>query len=254
MRTSDTIDSEKWLHTGDLGYVDENGYLYLSGRAKELIIRGGENIVPSEVEGELLKAPNISDAKVMGAPHPSLGESVEACVTLKDKTEPFDENAVRTDLLGRLPRFKIPSHVFCYDAFPLLANGKIDVRSLRASMLNKIVRGRYAEVLAGGIRVFDITVRSMRYTIAPVSAMFSELASYAGCSKEFTKRIMLAVEEMLTERATNAYDTVGDIRVSLWLGPDFLRIAFSDSAAEIAKPQTRVPSALLPAVLRESAA
>ena len=226
------FDSQGWLHTGDLGYVDENGYLFLSGRAKELIIRGGENIVPSEIEGELLKINNISDAKVIGAPHPSLGESVEACVTLKDKTQGFDQNAVRSDLLERLPRFKVPSHVFCYEAFPLLANGKIDMRGLRADMLNKIVRGRFDKELAGGIRVFDLAIRCMRYTIPPVSSMLAELAEFAGFSEEYTRRITLAVEEMLAERVMDAYDTVGDIRVTLTLGPEFLRIAFSDEGSE----------------------
>lgn len=226
------FDEAGWLHTGDLGYVNEKGYLYLSGRAKELIIRGGENIVPSEIEEELLKAENIQDAKVMGAPHPSLGESVEACVTLKDKAVAFDENATRSELMGRLPRFKVPSHIFCYDAFPLLANGKIDARGLRADMLNKVVRGQLGEQLAGGLRLFDLTIRSMRFAIPPVSSMLSELASFAGFSTEYSMRIMRAVEEMLTERAMNAYDTVGDIRITLTLGPEFLRIAFSDDGAE----------------------
>ena len=226
------FDVEGWLHTGDLGYVDENGYLFLSGRAKELIIRGGENIVPSEVEGEILKLPNISEAKVLGAPHPILGESVEACITLKDKTATFDQNAARAALMDYLPRFKVPSHIYCYDSFPLLTNGKIDVRGLRASMLNKIVRGRFDEELSDGIRVFDLVIRSMRYSIPPVSSMLSELAEFAGFSPSYTKRVMLAVEEMLAERAMDAYETVGDIHVRLTLWQEYLRISFSDDGSE----------------------
>ena len=226
------FDAQGWLHTGDLGYVDDQGYLHLSGRAKELIIRGGENIMPSEIEGELLKVENIADAKVMGAPNAVLGETVEACVTLKDKTIAFDEDSIRTELGGRLARFKVPSHVFCYDAFPLLGNGKIDMRGLRANMLNLVVRGNFGEELAGGIRVFDITIRSMRYTIPPVSAMLAGLVSYAGFSQDFINRVQLAVEEMLSERAMDAYASVGDIRMILSLGPDFLRVSFSDDGSE----------------------
>ncbi|MDO4797877.1 MAG: class I adenylate-forming enzyme family protein [Coriobacteriales bacterium] len=226
------FDSQGWLHTGDLGLVDENGYLYLSGRAKELIIRGGENIVPSEVESEILKLPNIADAKVMGAPHPSLGESVEACVTLKDASVPFSENEVRAQLLERLPRFKVPSHVFCYDEFPLLANGKLNVRELRANMLNKVLRAQFGEELAGGIRVFDLVIRSMRYTITAVSSMLAELASHAGFSHNYISRVKRAVEEIMAERTVDAYETAGDIRVMLTLAPDFIRISFSDDGAE----------------------
>ena len=226
------FDANKWLHTGDLGFVDKDGYLHLSGRSKELIIRGGENIMPSEIEGELLKVQNIADAKVMGAPNPVLGETVEACVTLKDKNVAFSEDDVRAELSNRIARFKVPSHVFCYDEFPLLGNGKIDMRGLRVSMLNLVVRGNFGEELAGGIRVFDLTIRSMRYTIPPVSSMLASLAAYAGFSQDYTGRIQLAVEEMLSERAMDAYSSVGDIRIILSLGPDFLRVSFSDDGAE----------------------
>ena len=81
-------------------------------------------------------------------------------------------------------------------------------------------------------RVFDLVIRSMRYSIPPVSSMLSELAEFAGFSPSYTKRVMLAVEEMLAERAMDAYETVGDIHVRLTLWQEYLRISFSDDGSE----------------------
>ena len=92
------IDEDGWLHTGDLGLMDENGYLYLAGRIKDVIIRGGENISPSEIENALNQMDNIREAKVMGAPHPIYGESVEACITMTDGGKSFDQEAIKSAL------------------------------------------------------------------------------------------------------------------------------------------------------------
>ena len=226
------IDENGWLHTGDLGYFDEDGYLYLAGRIKDVIIRGGENISPSEIESALNQMENIREAKVMGAPHPIYGESVEACVTMTDGGRSFDQEALKTALRKVIARFKVPSHIFLYDSFPLNVNGKLDQRTLHADMLNRLLRLSVDEELAGGVTVFDVVVRNSSYAIVPVTSMASELAQAVGFSRRRMMSIRLAVEEMLTERIMDAYSAAGNIRVRITLMPEWLRISFSDSGAE----------------------
>jgi fatty-acyl-CoA synthase len=225
------IDDQGWLHTGDLGYLDEDGYLHLSGRIKDVIIRGGENISPSEIESALNQMDNIREAKVMGAPHPIYGESVEACVTMTDGGKSFDQEALKKALRGVIARFKVPSHIFLYDSFPLNVNGKLDQRSLHADMLTRLKRLAVDEELAGGITVFDVVVWNRDYAIVPVTSMASELAEAVGFSRRLMS-IRLAVEEMLTERIMDAYSAAGSIRVRITLMPEWLRISFSDDGAE----------------------
>ena len=153
------IDADGWLHTGDLGFLDPAGYLHLSGRIKDVIIRGGENIAPAEIEAELTSIKGISDAKVMGAPHAIFGESVEACVTFQGNA-PFDEGRVFEALRTRMPRYKIPTHIFSYREFPLNVNGKLNQRALYVSMLGRLHKIEVDEELAGGITVFEITVKN----------------------------------------------------------------------------------------------
>ena len=226
------IDEDGWLHTGDLGLLDENGYLYLAGRIKDVIIRGGENISPSEIENALCQMDNIREAKVMGAPHPIYGESVEACVTMTDGGESFDQEAIKNALRATIARFKVPSHIFLYDSFPLNVNGKLDQRSLHADMLTRLMRLAVDEELAGGVTVFDLVVKNSSYAIVPVTSLVSELAADIGFSRRRGMAIRLAVEEMLTERIMDAYSAAGNIRVRITLMPEWLRISFSDSGAE----------------------
>ena len=226
------IDEDGWLHTGDLGYFDEDGFLHLSGRIKDVIIRGGENITPSEIESALNRIDGIRQAKVMGAPHPIYGESVEACVTMNDGGAGFDQEAIKSALRGMIARFKVPSHIFLYDSFPLNVNGKLDQRSLRADMLTRIKRLAVDEELAGGVTVFDVVVKNSSYAIVPVTSLVSELASGAGFDRRRVLSIRLAVEEMLTERIMDAYSAAGNIRVKITLMPEWLRVSFSDSGTE----------------------
>ena len=131
------IDEDGWLHTGDMGYLDEDGYLTLCGRYKELIIRGGENIMPGEVEAAISELPEVDNVKVFGVPSEFFGEEVGACIKLKDGAL-FDEDAVKTELLNKLAKFKVPSHFVVYDEFPMLGSGKIDGVALKADALKKI--------------------------------------------------------------------------------------------------------------------
>lgn len=132
-----SIDTEGWLHTGDLGFLNSEGYLVLSGRLKELIIRGGENIMPGEVEEAISQLDMIDNVKVIGIPSDFFGEEVAACVKVK-AGEGFDEDKVKNELSKSLSKFKIPSRFFVYDDFPMLGTGKIDTVSLRADVLKKI--------------------------------------------------------------------------------------------------------------------
>ena len=231
-RDKQPVDDDGWIHTGDLGYFDLDGFLHLAGRIKDIIIRGGENISPSEIEQALVQLPYIKDAKVMGAPHPIFGESVEACVTTTGKDSSVTEETVKTELKDKLARFKIPSHVFFYDSFPLNVNGKIDQRTLHADMLTKVRAIYIDEELAGGVKVFDLIVKNSRYAIVPVTRMVSGLADHIGFSRKKVQEICLAVEEMLTERIEDAYSAVGDINVRVTLLPEWLRVSFSDTGAE----------------------
>ena len=225
------IDADGWLHTGDLGILDPEGYLRLAGRIKDVIIRGGENISPAEIEAELTAIEGVGDAKVMGAPHPIFGESVEACVAI-DGAAPFDEGRVLEALRARMPRYKVPAHVFSFKSFPLNVNGKIDQRALYMDMLGRLRGIEVDEELAGGITVFEIVVKNSSYAISPVAALVDDLASSIGYGRRRTAKIRLAVEEMLIERIMYAYSGAGDIRVRIALMPEWLRVSFSDDGSE----------------------
>ena len=225
------IDADGWLHTGDLGFLDPEGYLRLAGRIKDVIIRGGENISPAEIEAELISIEGVGDAKVMGAPHPIFGESVEACVTVQEVT-PFDEGRVLEALRTRMPRYKVPTHIFAFSEFPLNVNGKLDQRSLYVSMLGKLRGIEVDEEIAGGITVFEVTVKNSSYAIGPVVALVGDLANSMGYGILRANKIQLAVEEMLIERIMYAYSGAGDIRMRIALMPEWLRVSFSDDGAE----------------------
>ena len=135
------IDEDGWLHTGDMGCLDEDGYLTLSGRYKELIIRGGENIMPGEVEAAISELPEVDNVKVIGVPSEFFGEEVGACIKLRDGAS-FNEESAKAELLKTLAKFKIPSHFIIYDEFPMLGSGKIDGVALKADALKKIREAR----------------------------------------------------------------------------------------------------------------
>ena len=219
-REEQPIDGNGWLHTGDLGCFDEEGYLYLAGRIKDVIIRGGEDISPSEIENALSRMENVLQAKVIGAPHPIYGESVEACITMTDGGASFNQDAMKASLRTEIARYKVPSHIFLYDSFSLNVNGKLDQRTLRADMLNRLLRLSVDEELAGGVTVFDVVVKNSNYAIVPVTSMASDLAQAVGFSRQRVTSIRLAAEEMLTKRIMDAYSAAGDIRVKLTLMPE----------------------------------
>ena len=134
---SQSIDEDGWLHTGDLGYFDEEGYIHFVGRSKELIIRGGENIIPNEIASAISEAECIADVKVVGVPDEFWGEIVAAAVLIKSG-ETFDEEKMRTMLSGKLAKYKVPAHFIIYDVFPLLPNGKVDAVNLKNDVVKRV--------------------------------------------------------------------------------------------------------------------
>lgn len=134
------LDDEGWLATGDLGVILPDGYLKLVGRAKDLIIRGGENISPGEIADEIVKLPGVADVKVLGVPHEVLGEEVAAAILLKEG-ETFDEAAAKATLAGKLAKYKVPAYFVVMDKFPLLGSGKIDAITLKKEVLTKLNKG-----------------------------------------------------------------------------------------------------------------
>ena len=133
------IDEDGWLHTGDMGYLDEDGYLTLTGRFKELIIRGGENIMPQEVADAVSALPGVEDVKVVGVPSDFFGEEVCACLKMTDGMT-FDSINAKKLLKRSIAKYKIPSFFLIYDEFPTLANGKVDMVSLRSDAAGKVLK------------------------------------------------------------------------------------------------------------------
>ncbi|MDF2681962.1 MAG: AMP-binding protein [Brevibacillus sp.] len=129
-QTAKTIDSDGWLHTGDLATVDEEGYYRITGRLKDMIIRGGENIYPREVEEFLYTHPHIVDVQIVGVPDPVYGEQVLACIRVKPG-EALTEQDVLSYCEGKIARFKIPKYIQFMDEYPMTASGKIQKFKLR---------------------------------------------------------------------------------------------------------------------------
>ncbi|PRX41100.1 fatty-acyl-CoA synthase [Planifilum fimeticola] len=128
--TKEAIDDEGWLHTGDLAVMDENGYFRITGRLKDMIIRGGENIYPREIEEFLYTHPKILDVQIVGVPDEKYGEQVAAFIRVKEgETLTFEE--VRAFCEGKIARYKIPRYVFFVEEYPMTASGKIQKFRLR---------------------------------------------------------------------------------------------------------------------------
>ena len=128
--TAQAVDKDGWLHSGDLGTMDEAGYFKITGRIKDMIIRGGENISPREIEEYLLRMPGIKDIQVAGIASPKYGEEVGAFVIRKDGPGITEED-VRDFCRGQIANFKIPKYVFFVDSYPMTASGKIQKYKLR---------------------------------------------------------------------------------------------------------------------------
>lgn len=124
-KTAEAIDAARWMHTGDLAVMDDDGYVAITGRIKDMVIRGGENIYPREIEEFLHTHPDVLDAQVVGVPDPKYGEELVAWVRLRPGATALDADALRSFCAGRLAHFKIPRYVHVVDEFPMTVTGKI---------------------------------------------------------------------------------------------------------------------------------
>lgn len=138
-KTAEELSADGWFTTGDLGQVDKDGYVTIVGRSKDLIISGGLNVYPKEVEEEIDRLPGVLESAVIAVPHPDLGEAVVAIVARRPGESP-DADAIVAGLSERLARFKQPRHVVIVDVLPRNAMGKVQKADLRAG---------YADLFAG---------------------------------------------------------------------------------------------------------
>mgnify|MGYP006160861209 CR=1 FL=1 len=123
--TAEAVDADGWMHTGDLAEMREDGYCNIVGRIKDMVIRGGENIYPREIEEFLHTHPDIADVQVVGVPDERYGEELCAWIVMKDGREPLDAAGVRAFCDGRLAHYKVPRHVLSVEEFPMTVTGKI---------------------------------------------------------------------------------------------------------------------------------
>jgi fatty-acyl-CoA synthase len=124
-KTAESIDKARWMHTGDLAVMDEAGYVSITGRIKDMVIRGGENIYPREIEEFLYTHPDVLDAQVIGVPDAHYGEELMAWVRLRPGATPLTTAALREFCAGKLSHYKIPRYVHVVDEFPMTVTGKV---------------------------------------------------------------------------------------------------------------------------------
>jgi fatty-acyl-CoA synthase len=133
-RTAEALDAEGWMHTGDLAAIDEDGYCQIVGRIKDMVIRGGENIYPREIEEYLMTHPGIADVQGVGIPDAKYGE--ELCVWIIARAGvTLSEDEVRAHCRGRIAHYKIPRHILFVDAFPMTVTGKVQKFAMRERTL-----------------------------------------------------------------------------------------------------------------------
>jgi fatty-acyl-CoA synthase len=137
-KTAEAVDTAHWMHTGDIAVMDEEGYLAITGRIKDMVIRGGENIYPREIEEFLYTHPDILDAQVIGVPDAVYGEELMAWVRLRPGAPTLTAEALRSFCSGQLAHYKIPRYVHVVDEFPMTVTGKvrkIEMRERAAEIL-----------------------------------------------------------------------------------------------------------------------
>jgi fatty-acyl-CoA synthase len=142
-KTAEAIDSARWMHTGDLAVMDDEGYLAITGRIKDMVIRGGENVYPREIEEFLYTHPDILDAQVIGVPDARYGEELMAWVRLRPGAATLTAESLREFCRGQLAHYKIPRYVHIVDDFPMTVTGKVrkvEMRERSAEILGRQAR------------------------------------------------------------------------------------------------------------------
>jgi len=135
--TEQCIDKQGWLHTGDLGTLDEQDYCKITGRLKDMVIRGGENIYPREIEEFLYTHRAVSDVQVIGVPDKKYGEEIMAWIKLK-KDAAATEDDIKAYCRGKIAHFKIPRYIKFVDGFPMTVSGKIQKFKMREQSIREL--------------------------------------------------------------------------------------------------------------------
>jgi fatty-acyl-CoA synthase len=136
-KTREAIDAARWMHTGDLAVIDEQGFAAIVGRAKDMVIRGGENIYPREIEEFLYRHPKVLDVQCVGVPDPKYGEELCACIVLRPGMA-ADEDEIRAFCKGQIAHYKVPRYVRFVSAFPMTVTGKIQKYVLRQQVTTEL--------------------------------------------------------------------------------------------------------------------
>ncbi|WP_216899817.1 AMP-binding protein [Nocardia alni] len=153
-KSAEAIDSARWMHTGDLATMDSDGYIAITGRIKDMVIRGGENIYPREIEEFLYTHPDILDAQVVGVPDERYGEELVAWVRMRWGVAPLDAPALREFCTGRLANYKIPRYVHVVQEFPMTVTGKIrkiEMREVSARLFGADTARDGAKIQTGDV-------------------------------------------------------------------------------------------------------
>ncbi len=132
--------ASRWMHTGDLAVMDDEGYVNIAGRIKDMIIRGGENVYPREIEEFLYRHPKIKEVQVIGVPDPKFGEELMAWIQLAEG-ETLTEAEVKAFCQGQIARYKVPRYVKFVDSFPMTVTGKIQKFVMRKESIDELGPG-----------------------------------------------------------------------------------------------------------------
>jgi fatty-acyl-CoA synthase len=136
-RTAEAIDQGRWMHTGDLATMDEDGYVRIVGRIKDMIIRGGENVYPREIEEFLYTHPDVADVQVIGVPDERYGEEIMAWVQLREGATVTEEQ-LKEHCRGKIAHYKVPRYVRFTDSFPMTVTGKVQKYKMRETAIEEL--------------------------------------------------------------------------------------------------------------------
>ena len=146
-RTAEAIDAQRWMHTGDLATMDEQGLVRIVGRIKDMVIRGGENVYPREIEEFLYTHPAVADVQVIGVPDERYGEELMALVIVRSGAS-LTEDEVKEFCKGQIAHFKIPRYVKFVDAFPMTVTGKVQKFKMREMVTEELGLGQAAAIVS----------------------------------------------------------------------------------------------------------
>jgi fatty-acyl-CoA synthase len=136
-RTAEVIDAARWMHTGDLATIDAEGYCNIVGRIKDMVIRGGENVYPREIEEFLYRHPKVQDVQVFGVPDPRFGEELCAAIILREGTD-ATEDEIRAFCQGQIAHYKVPRYVRFVSSFPTTVTGKVQKFIMREEVAKEL--------------------------------------------------------------------------------------------------------------------